>query len=324
MAELQAAVIGASGMGKHHAKWLARHGCEVGGFAGTSPESVTATTEALRDLFDFDGFGHVGVEPLLDAGEWDVISICSPHELHHEHFMAAVGTGAHIMCEKPLVFDGSLPAQVLLEQGEEMVAAAERAGIVAAINTQYVAAVGPYYELISAGGVRPAPPTEFSMQMESRGGDGGTTWEEIWVDLASHPLSVLMAFCGPGELLESTARCEVSERRVEAGFNYQPADGPLCTAEIVCHNRTEGDLVRRLGVNGELVDYAGRNDEQGVYRAYLSCQGRELAAQDFVEASVERFLQAVRGEAPRPLATLSDGLANLRMQLYLLDIAHRV
>lgn len=323
MARLRAAVIGASGMGKHHAKWLAALGCDLAGFAGTSAESVANTARTLHELFGFSGTGYVGVEALLAAGPWDVISICSPHELHHEHFMMAVQTGTHIMCEKPLVFDGALPAAVLLARGEEMVRAAAQAGIIAAINTQYVAAVEPYRRLLADTGVEPAPPTEFFMQMESRGGEGGTEYEEIWVDLAPHPLSVLMAFCGPGEINEATARCEVAQRRVEARFEYRPHQGPACQAQIVCQNRPEGELVRRLGINGELVDYQGRNDEQGVYRAYLTRGDTVLVAQDFVEASVERFLQAVRGEAARPLATLSDGLANLAMQLYLLEIGRR-
>jgi len=324
MAELRAAVIGASGMGKHHAKWLARLGCDLAGFAGTSPQSVAATTQTLRELFGFAGTGYVGVEALLAAGPWDIISICSPHQLHHEHFMRVVATGAHIMCEKPLVFDAALPALALLQQGEEMVVAAAQAGIVTAINTQYVAAVEPYRRLLSEAGVAVTAPTEFFMQMESRGGDGGTQFEDIWVDLGPHPLSVLMAFCGPGEMVEGSARCEVSQRRVEAHFDYRPAAGPTCRAHIVCQNRPEGDLVRRLGINGNLVDYQGRNDEQGVYRAFLSYEDRELVAQDFVEASVERFLQAVRGASPRPLATLGDGLANLALQLHLLEIARRV
>ena len=167
-------------------------------------------------------------------------------------------------------------------------------------------------------------PTSFFMQMDSRGGDEGADFENIWVDLGPHPLSVLVAFCGPGEMLETGASCAVSRKRVEVEFDYQPMDGPLCNARIVCCNRPEGDLVRRLGINAAPGDYEGRNDEQGVYRAYLTCEGDEVAAQDFVEASIERFLMAVRGEAPAPLAGVADGLANLAMQLQVAGIAERI
>jgi predicted dehydrogenase len=324
MGNLRAAVIGASGIGKHHAKWLHNLGCTVTAFAGTSPESVVATGRNLRDLFGFKGVGYASVEEMLAADSYDVISICSPQELHYDHFMASVETGAHIMCEKPLVYDASLPVAEMLAQGEAMVAAVDSAGIVAGINTQYFSAAAAYRDLMKQRGASVDEPTGFFMQMDSRGGDEGADFESIWVDLGPHPLSVLVAFCGPGEMIEAGASCTVSRKRVEAEFDYQPTDGPLCSARIVCCNRPEGDLVRRLGINDVLVDYEGRNDEQGVYRAYLTCEGDEVAAQDFVEASIERFLMAVRGEAPAPLADVAGGLANLRMQLHIAGMAERI
>lgn len=320
----RAAVIGASGIGKHHAKWLAYLGCRMDAFAGTSAESVAATSQSLRDLFGFEGEGYVGLDEMFAVGPWDVISVCSPEPLHHEHFLAAIEHGAHVMCEKPLVYDPELADEELLAMGEEMVTAARDAGTVTAVNTQYAAAAPAYYELLADRDIEVGPPTSFFMQMESRGGPEGTDYEDIWVDLGSHPLSVLMGFCGPGEMVSDSARCEVSQKRVEARFDYRPAEGPVCHAEIVCCNRPEGDLVRRLGINGLLVDYEGRNDEHGVYRAYLSHEGAEIEAQDFAHTSIERFLDAVRGLVQQPLATVEDGLCNLEMQLHLLKIADRV
>ena len=57
MAALRAAVIGARGIGKHHAKWLHYEGCDVVAFVGTSDETVIKTGEILRDLFGFEGRG---------------------------------------------------------------------------------------------------------------------------------------------------------------------------------------------------------------------------------------------------------------------------
>ncbi len=318
---LRAAVIGASGIGKHHAKWLSRLGCDVAGFAGTSPDSVEATAARLRDLFGFEGIGYPSVEALLAAGPWDIINVCSPEELHHEHFMAAINHGAHVMCEKPLVYDESLSDDAMMAQGRAMVAAAEQAGRVAAINTQYVAAAEAYRSFMADCGIEVGRPESFFMQMESRGGPEGTDREQIFIDLGSHPLSVLMGFCGPGAMDEASASCTVEQKVVEARFDYVMDEGGVCHAHIVCRNRPEGDLVRRFGINDVLVDYEGRNDDQGVYRAWLSRDGDEICAQDFVEASIERFVGAVRGERERPLATAAEGLQNLHMQLRLLAMA---
>lgn len=321
---LTAAVIGASGIGKHHAKWYDRLGCSMEAFAGTSSESVAETASTLQDLFGFQGTGYPSVEEMLAAGRYDLVSICSPEELHHEHFMAALDHGAHVMCEKALVFDPELPDDRLLGMGREMVEAADEAGRVAAINTQYASGVEAYHQFMAERGIDPGAPRTFFMQMESRGGEEGTDWEQIFIDLGPHPLSVLMAFCGPGEMLEDSASCMVERKCVEARFDYQMASGGTCRAHIVCRNRPEGDLIRRFGINDVLVDYEGRNDDSGVYRAYLSRDGDEMCAQDFVEASIQRFVEVVRGDAERPLATAAEGLQNLQMQLVLLAGARRV
>lgn len=320
---LTAAVIGASGIGKHHAKWFDRLGCSMKAFAGTSPESVVATKEALAGVFGFDGEGYPSVGEMLASGSYDIVSIASPEHLHHEHFLAAVEHGAHILCEKPLVYDAALGSEEMLAQAEEMVAAAESAGLIAAVNTQYVAGVDAYRSFMQQRRTETGPPATFFMQMESRGGAEGTDYEQIFIDLGSHPLSVLMGFCGPGRMVEESATCIVEQKCVEARFDYEMHSGGVCEAQIVCRNRPEGELVRRFGMNDLLVDYEGRNDDEGVYRAYLSQGEDEICAQDFMERSFECFVSAVRGEAKAPLAPLSDGLENLQMQLSLLDIAQR-
>ncbi|MGD9496298.1 MAG: Gfo/Idh/MocA family protein [Armatimonadota bacterium] len=324
-AQLTAAVIGASGIGKHHAKWLDRLGCAVTGFAGTSPQSVAATQAQLKELFGFAGTGYPSVAEMLQAGRYDIVSVCSPEELHYEHFLAALEHGAHVMCEKPLVYDADLTSDQMLSQAQEMVEAAEELARVAAVNTQYAAAVDAYHDFMAARGIEPGVPRTFFMQMESRGGGPeGTNFEQIWVDLASHPLSVLMAFCGPGAMDEASASCTVEQKVVEAEFDYVMEGGGSCRAHIVCRNRPEGALVRRFGINDLLVDYEGRNDDEGIYRAWLSREGEETCAQDFMEASIERFVDAVRGDVPRPLATAAEGLQNLEMQLHLLDMSQRI
>ncbi len=321
--ELNAGVIGASGIGKHHAKWFHRLGCRLDGFAGTSAASVAATSENLASMFGFSGDGYASVEEMLDAGSYDLISVCSPEELHYDHFMRALDHGAHVMVEKPLVFDADLEPSRMIEMGRQMVAAAEEAGRVAAINTQYVAAVSSYYRLLSEIGADAGPARSFFMQMESRGGAEGTDYEQIFIDLGSHPISVLMGFCGPGEMVEGSASCVVERKRVEADFTYRMDCGGVCNAKIVCQNRPEGELVRRFGINDVLVDYEGGNDAEGVYRAYLSHEDHQICDTDFVETSLAEFVGAVRGDIKRPLATVAEGLQNLSIQLTLLDVAGR-
>jgi len=319
---LRAGVIGASGIGKHHAKWLNALGCEVVAFAGTSPERLAVAEEALRGIFPFKGKGYVGVDAMLEAASLDLVSVCSPPWLHHEHCLQAVGAGCHVLCEKPLTWDPAKQTTQLLDEAEQMVVFAGDKGVVAAVNTQYAAAAAPYLALCEKAGkaVDPSGFRRFYMRMDSRGGEYGATGEKVWVDLASHPLSVLRAFAGPGRMHQASAACRIAKREARAVFSYAPDDGSReIAAEVVTCNVPEGPLVRRLGLDGVFCDYEGRNDESGVYAAYLRIGEIEVKATDFVQTSISRFVGAVRGEC-EPLATLESGLRNLQMQLQLLDI----
>ncbi len=324
MAELSAAVVGASGIGKHHAKWLQRLGCSVDAIAGSSAESADATAAKLSEMFGFEGEAYGSVEEMLRAGRFDLITIASPEEVHYDHFMRALDHGAHVLCEKPLLFDHTQPSDAMLRHAEAMVAAAEDSEGIAAVNTQYVAGCGAYHSLMSSRGIDAGAPKKFFMQMESRGGAEGTDFEQIFIDLGPHPISVMMGFCGPGRMVTESASCTVEQKRVVARFDYEMESGGVCAVEILCMNRPEGDLIRRFGINDLSADYEGRNDAEGVYRAYLTYDGEESCHQDFMEASLERFVSAVRGTAKRPLATVAEGCENLRMQLALLAVAERV
>ena len=322
---LRAGVIGASGVGKHHAKWLNALGCDVVAFAGTSDASVQATAEALRAIFPFAGQGYVGAEAMLAAQPLDLVCLCSPAECHPEHFRLAAETGCHIMCEKPLVWDAQKPIPQLLDEAARMVALARRLGLLAAVNTQYVAAVPAYERLCAQVGkpVRPDAFYRFFMQMDSRGGKHGAAGEKIWLDLASHPLSLLMALAGPGRIAPGTETCEIGPTQTDARFIYRMANNRQVQAQIRVRNLPEGPLVRQFGVDDVLADYEGRNDEQGVFWAHLKLAESEVRDTDFVQTSLTRFVAAVRGEAT-PLATVEDGLANLQMQLRLLEVGRKI
>jgi predicted dehydrogenase len=319
---LRAGVIGASGIGKHHAKWFHLLGCELVGFAGRSDESVASTEKSLRDLFGFEGRGFVGVDALLGAG-LDVVSICSPMPMHYRHMMQAVDRGVHVLCEKPLVYDPAKSASRLLAEAAEAVDAADDSDLIGAVNTQYAAAVEPIRALCARAGADATSPGYVFMQMESRGGKAGAEYEKIWIDLASHPISVVLAFAGPGELVPGSARATIEQRRCEARFRYRRVDGREIEGHVLVCNVPEGPLTRRIVVDDAVLEYEGRNDENGVFCTYMKLGAMETKAEDLMHTSVRRFVSAASGHG-QPLATLADGLDNLRLQLHLMGVAeHR-
>ena len=97
---LRAAVIGVGFVGKAHIEALRRLGIPIQGVLGSS---VTRTETACRGL----GLGHAytSLEELMGDSSVDVVHVCTPNYLHFLQTQAALQSGKHVMCEKPLAMN---------------------------------------------------------------------------------------------------------------------------------------------------------------------------------------------------------------------------
>jgi predicted dehydrogenase len=66
---------------------------------------------------------------VIERKDIDVVDICTPGHLHHKMALAAAQAGKHILCEKPLANS--------LAEAEDMLRAAEKAGIKHYVNFNY-------------------------------------------------------------------------------------------------------------------------------------------------------------------------------------------
>lgn len=66
---------------------------------------------------------------MLAEQDLDLVSIVTPPYLHHEMTMAALEAGHNVLCEKPFAKN--------LDQGREMLAAAEQAGVIHAVDHEF-------------------------------------------------------------------------------------------------------------------------------------------------------------------------------------------
>lgn len=108
----------------------------AGGIAATFAENLAHTDSALKSAVGSrsiakarafaaqHGFAraHGSYQSLLADREVDAVYIATPHPEHRAPVLAAAEAGKHILCEKPM---GVTPGEC-----EEMVAAADRAGVV--------------------------------------------------------------------------------------------------------------------------------------------------------------------------------------------------
>ena len=132
MQELRIAIVGHRFMGRAHSNaWN-----QVSRFfdPAVKPVMQVACGRDEKDLTAFaQRWGWAEIETdwrrLLERDDIDAIDIATPTFLHAEMAIAAAEAGKHIFCEKPF-------ANTLAE-GEAMLAAAEKAGVVHYLNHNY-------------------------------------------------------------------------------------------------------------------------------------------------------------------------------------------
>lgn len=120
---LRVAVIGAGGIVTHgHIPSLRTiEGVEIVAVCDTNAERVAATAEKFGIPSHYTDWQDVIARDDIDA-----VTIGVPNKFHAPISLAALQSGKHVMCEKPLAMDAV--------EGAEAVAAAEKAGKVFAVN----------------------------------------------------------------------------------------------------------------------------------------------------------------------------------------------
>jgi predicted dehydrogenase len=98
--ELRAAIAGTGFIGAVHARSARLAGARLIGVAASTPERSERAAEQLGAERAFPT-----AEALVEAGDVDVVHICTPNNLHLPLAEAALAAGKHVICEKPLATD---------------------------------------------------------------------------------------------------------------------------------------------------------------------------------------------------------------------------
>lgn len=316
---LRIGIAGARGIGKHHAKWFARAGCEVVSVYGTTEASAAAAAAGLRELFGFSGRAFHDWERFRREGGFDACSVCSPAERHRENVVDLAADGCHVLCEKPLVWDWEHSASRMMEEATTLVEGAARHGVVLGVNAQYPASLQGFTELHRRKFGREPEYRSLRFVMETRGqarSPHGAA--EVWVDLAPHPLAFIDSVA-PGIVDWKTLRHQDGPREAVVDFDWVSEERRF-QVHIECRRTADGSMRRQLGNQDLTLDYDGCNVD-GEFAARLRGDGLEWTGKDFMRVSVERFVEAVRaGDERRCLVT---GTAGLRQQEALVGVWQR-
>jgi predicted dehydrogenase len=323
---MRVAVLGASGIGKNHARWFKGHGCEIVAFLGSSPDKVEGTTQLLRDGIGFTGRGYTDLDELLTESRPDIVCISNPPRMHYEHVVKSFEAGAHVLCEKPLVGDDTRADSEVIAEAQALCDIARQHNRLLGTQMQYATAAPLYLELAgiptNADGAT-VPITSWSMEMESKMVRPGRGARNIWIDLSPHPLSVLQKIAVGAEIEWNSVQCCIEKMESNARFTvWFPGQAEPCAANVTVRCNPERDVpLRRFSINGHTVDCAARKNEAGEFKAFFRNEaGTEIERPDLVDSLIGNFVAACRGDAPM-IVTGDDGAQNVEWQLRILSHA---
>lgn len=207
---LRVGVVGAGVMGSNHARVLAGlPGAELVGVVDPVPAHRARATElaGCRTFTTLDELIAEGV---------DAVTIAAPTHLHHEISLACIAHNIHVLVEKPIASS--------VEEGREIVTAAERAGVTLMVGhverfNPAVAAVKQAIsgeDILSIGITRVGP---FPPRMSNVG---------VVIDLAVHDIDLIRWFT-EFDIVEVQPQLSsaVAEREDIALLQFRTASGVL-------------------------------------------------------------------------------------------------
>ena len=293
---LRGGVIGAGVFGGYHAGQYARlPGVTLSAVYDTHPERAARVAMPLggRAFADFDAF----------LAAVDVVTVASPASHHADQALAALAADKAVYVEKPV-------ATTVAEADRLRVSAAARGLVLACGHQERVTfqAMGlldvPEQPLLLEA-LRHGPPSERSRDVTAV------------LDLMVHDIDLALAISasdpvtaeadgarGPDGVWDK-ARAEVS---FESGFTAIFDVSRLAEAR----QRT----MRIVYPSGEVqIDFIARTFRNTTPFALNRDFADTPAAKDPLGASVEGFLNAVRGLAPRPVVTAEEAIAALDLAI---------
>jgi predicted dehydrogenase len=294
-APVRLGVIGAGSLGYHHAR-IAR---DLPGlaFRGIFEANVERAGTVSRDL-------GIRAYPTLDAllDDVDAVSIVVPTPAHHAVAMQALARGKHLLIEKPIT--------VTLEEADELLALAERQGVLVQIGhverfNRAIRAAQPHVDrplFIDSDRLAPFSP---------RGSDVA-----VVLDLMIHDIDLVLTLIGGGVRDVTAAGVGVLTPSIDianARVTFDSGAVATITASRVSKERTRklrifqrnGYLSLDLGAGtGELyrlrgdVDLASLTKQAQPLEAFVERIPLEAPEGEPLKLELESFAEALRGRAP--------------------------
>ncbi len=304
------AVLGAGGIGRHHANWWNLEGAEVVAILGRNETSVAASAARLKEMFGFSGACYTKLSQLLSEVRPEIVDVATPARLHYRQVDQALRAGCHVLCEKPLHFDHHVDEATLLSQAEALVELAHDAGLLLGLCSQFSIAARTCAALRQER--TPAPLQRIIMELRSPERGRSPNPAQTWIDLGPHLIAALQTLLPGHEPAWQTLN--VAREGHNAAFSFEMAGSRGVAVELqVGFTNSKPANVRRITLNETTFDLIGEAGPDGHFRIrYRSSAGDDSAQEDPMRLLLREFL------AGTPPLDATAALLNQRWLLHLL------
>lgn len=295
MAEvLRGGVIGAGVFGGYHARQYARlDGVRLAAVFDTHAERAAALAMPLggRAFSDLEAF----------LAEVDVVTVASPASHHAEQAIAALNAGKPVYVEKPVAISVRDAVDIQAAAGGLVVACGHQERVVfQAIGLLDTPEAPRFLEAIRHG-----PPSDRSQDVSAV------------LDLMVHDLDLALTIAPADPLTaEGEGRLGPSGRWDAARADVSFENGFTAVFDVSRLAPERKRTMRVVYPSGEVeIDFVARSFRNTTPFALNPNFAETPGARDPLGASIEGFLKAVRGEAPRPVVTVDEAIRALDLAL---------
>ena len=281
---LNVSIIGAgrtrNGIGEYIGKYFHQHGAIVTSVLGTSENTSLRASLGLRK-YGVEARPYTDFDRMVKREKPDAVVIASPSSTHYEYLIKCLGSGLHIFCEKPFIWNDHRDVR---ERVEDIFEKARQEKLTIAMNSQWPFSLGAY-EAIS-GKVVIQNSNTFIMTMSPP-----FPGREMISESVPHALSLLYSLLGVGEI-EGLCFESDGERGMSIRFSYL-FDTRSCEVSIHLTSQETAPRDFSFGLNGRIVS---RSLGLENYEIYFHYEEKKMKIVDPLELSVKNFLRALERE----------------------------
>jgi len=206
--KIRIAILGASGIGRVHARIFHEAGADICAVPGSSKESAKNASIKLKDLYGINSQPYHCLATLLEEARPNAVSICTPPQFHFEEIIAAFEKQIGVFCEKPLFWYSGISNLELEDKLAQIETHPHRQLWVNTSNAYFAEQIKKLVSPISKKNA-------LTFCFETRGKNQG---QEIGVDLLPHGLSIIIELFGDNVM--SNLRGNHSNSDYSCEFNY--------------------------------------------------------------------------------------------------------